>query len=253
MRLVGRVLTLSGLALVAAACDTNQPAGTEGGTAVLEYTVESLADSTPGVVNVFEATVYSDLRADSNGDGVADTVVPARNEINAPPICALGSATTALVPWAVGFEVAVVRAGTTAPVLIDTTQTATGNFAFSRVTAYDETGTPLPDVPINPPRPISGGLTALAYTSGTATHSGSASYILNCSSVTDLPPYQNTTFQVGRGDLVKVMARRQSSGFVGRPSTFRIALLVNGVPVEVQGDAAVDDLRSDIAFTYLVN
>lgn len=252
MRLVGRALILSGLALVTTACDTNQPTGFEGGTVALEYRVESIEDPTPGVQNVSEAIVYPDLRVDSNGDGVADDVIPALNEFNAPPRCVLGAPTTALVPWDVGFEVSVVRAGTTVPVVIDTTQTETGNFSFSRVTAYDESGTPLPDQPI-PPTPVSGGRTALAYTGGTETHSGSAIYLRNCPPGAQLRPYENTTFAVGRGDLIQVTARRAASGLVGRPANFTIQLLVNGLPVEVRGDASADEFQSDLAFTYLVD
>jgi hypothetical protein len=253
MRLVGRVLTLAGIVLVAAACDTNQPTGIEGGTAVLEYRVESTRDPAPGVQNVFEAIVYPDLRVDSNGDMVADDVIPARNEFNAPPVCILGDSTTALVPWGIGFEISVVRAGTTVPVVIDTTQSGTGNFAFSRVTKYDETGTPRPDQPITPPVPVSGGRTALAYTNGTDTHTGSAVYQRNCASVSEIPPYENTTFTVGRGDLIQVSARRDAAGLVGRPARFTIELLVNGAPVEVRGTSTVDEPRSDVTFTYLVN
>lgn len=253
MRSVGRVLTLSGLALVATACDTNQPAGIEGGAAVLEYRMESVADPEPGKTNVFEAIVYPDLRVDTDGDRVADAVVPALNEFNAPPICTKGPITTAPVPWAIGFEVSVVRAGTTAPVVIDTTQTATGAFAFSRVTDYDETGTPLPDIALDPPIPVSGASTAYFYTNGTATHTGSAVYLRNCDSSAGLPTYQNTSFQLGRGDLLQVSARRDAVGRAGAPRKFTIELLVNGVPVEVRGDSTVDESRSDVTFTYLVN
>lgn len=263
MRLVGRVLTLSGLALVAAACDTNQPTGIEGGAAVLEYRVESVADPTPGVQNVFEAVVYPDLLVDSNGDGVPDGVVPALNEFNAPPVCETGGTnavpTTALVPWPIALEVSVVRAGTTVPLVLDSTQTATGNFEFSRVSDYDTSGTPIPDRTIvdedgePDPRPISGGLTALAWTNGVSTHTASAVFLTNCTAQTQIPPYTNTAVQLGRGDLLRVMVRRGANGPTGRPARFTAQLLVNGAPVEVRGDQTVDESRSDVTFTYLVN
>jgi hypothetical protein len=208
------------------------------------------------VQNLFEATVYPSLKVDTDGDLVPDQILSALGTA-APPICRTGDATTARLPWPFGIEVSVVRAGTTAPVVIATTQTATGNFDFSLVTAYDEVGDPVEDVLINPPSGVSiAGGTALAYTNGTRTHTGSESYLVNCVSASPLPAYSNTTFQVERGDLVKVMARRSSSapsGLGGRASRFSITLLLNGVPVEVRGNSSTDESGSDVTFTYLVN
>lgn len=250
MRPFGRVVALSGLAVFAAACETNQPASVDQANAVIEYQVQS--------ADVFAAVVYPNLRVDTNGDGVPDTVISALNEFNAPPVCApdVNRPLRVDVPWPFALEVIVVRAGTTQETVIETTGTGTGSFGFGRVTAYEDAGTPLPDVPINPPRQVSGARTAYAYTDGTETTTGSRAFLVSCASIDPdtLPTYQHTSFQVGRGDLIRFQARRAENGYIaGGASEFRATLLIDGVPVDVRGTSSVNEGESGLAFSYLLN
>lgn len=250
MCLAGRVLALSAVALWFTGCDTDQPSGRGQATATLEFHVEAGAVPT--------AVVYPSLRVDTNGDGVPDDVISAINERAAPPICEVNNDVTVVapLPWGIGLEVTVVKAGTTDPVVIQSTQTGTGAFAFSVVSRYDLSGTPLPDRPLADPTPVSGGRVAYAHTDGTQTHTASAVYLMACAGLQpdDLPEYRDTTFPIERGDLIRVMARRvpdsSSQPFFPR---FSIPLLVDGVPVEVDGTNTVDSPENGIAFTYLFN
>lgn len=250
MRLFGRVLALSGVLVFAVACDTNQPASVNQGTAMIEYQVES--------ADMYAAVVYPNLRVDTNGDGVPDAVISALNEFNAPPVCEVdvNRPTRVDIPWPFALEVIVVRSGSTDETVIETTGSGTGSYGFSRYTVYEDAGTPLADRPIDPPAPVSGARTAYAYTDGTETTNGSRAFLLACASVDpdSLPAYQNTTFQVGRGDLIRVQARRAAAGVTtGGPSEFRATLLIDGVPVDVTGTSSVDAGESGLAFSYLFN
>lgn len=247
MRPASVAIVAIALASITSGCSKNQPTAIDTAAAVVEF--ESISSSAPSAV------VYPSLRVDTSSppDGIADITVSAIGR-TPQPVCEIGSNVPSVpVAWPYALEVSVVRNGTIVASIVETTIGPTGRFEFSKATSADLSTAPLPDRPIDPPKPTLGGF-AVAYTDGVQTTTRSEIYLEACQSVNPatIPDYRPTRLTLRRGDFLKVTARRGSDGFGGSPvpSEFRGTLLIDGRAVPVTGTTSAAAPASGFAFTF---
>lgn len=233
------------LALGGVACDTTQPLQ-------LSEQVAAVALDAQASVEIYD--VYDRL-VDTNGDNKPD-VQSGQAECRQVFLGPTPLTATRPVPWRVSVDIAVVRAGSTEP---ETLLTSNPLDPFSSVLPYDATTEPAAPALAVPP---------IFFTNGRRVSVASRDYLVNCAGQADLPDANLVGFPVpfevtlSKGDTIIVQARKQPDDQHGRiPPQFSVrsqpvltgSIVIGGRSVTVSGTpSSTGDSGAGVSFSYTV-